>query len=367
MRCSSKNYRYCLCINSISLNREHKSRYVIHIVMSVTVLLLGVALVDPLGAMSGFSDNGPYSPIKEALSKVDHPRTLMLASFDDFYAIESNYIARAETSDSFVEKGYKPVLVAASLGEQSFNNYLHRRGVTHIIVPRSSADNGFIFHKWGNIGSINLALSPPFFEKVVSTVGDFPVVLFKVLGEIDESLSDDELNYSIEWDPSVRGEFQLNNGQREVGLNSYSYSYTYVDGEDVSWIFGYHYEGKASDAVRFRIRGNSQSKQKFAVSMSFLAAYGGDAPSQVVRVNTSKTMATANIRGSQPATLNLVIEANENVELNPVLPCRTPSNVRLSFADGTEAKRSIIGCGNSGRDLSFMLGDRWHQGFRRAI
>ena len=89
--------------------------------MSVTVLLLGVALVDPLGAMSGFSDNGPYSPIKEALSKVDHPRTLMLASFDDFYAIESNYIARAETSDTFVEKGYKTVLVAASFGEQSFN------------------------------------------------------------------------------------------------------------------------------------------------------------------------------------------------------------------------------------------------------
>jgi len=160
VRCSSKYYRYCLCINSISLNREHKSRYVIHIVMSVTVLLLGVALVDPLEAMSGFSDNGPYSPIKEALSKVDHPRTLMLASFDDFYAIESNYIARAETSDTFVEKGYKTVLVAASFGEQSFNNYLHRHGVTHIIVPRSSADNGFIFHKWGNIGSINLDLGP---------------------------------------------------------------------------------------------------------------------------------------------------------------------------------------------------------------
>ena len=100
--------------------------------MSFTVLLLGLVLLDPLGSMSGLSDNGPYSPIKEALSKVDHPKTLMLASFDDFYAIESNYIARAETSDTFVEKGYKTVLVAASFGEQSFNNYLHRHGVTHI-------------------------------------------------------------------------------------------------------------------------------------------------------------------------------------------------------------------------------------------
>jgi len=249
----------------------------------------------------------------------------MLASFDDFYSIESNYIARAETSDTFVEKGYKSVLVAASLGEQAFNNYLHRHGVTHIIVPRSSADNGFIFHKWGNIGSINLALSPPYFEQVVSTVGDFPVVLFKVLGELDNSIVDDELNYSIDWDIGIRGEFQLNNGQTEIGLNSYSYSYTYADSKDVSWIFEHNYQGTGNDAVSFKIRGDSQSKQKFAVSVSFLAAYGGNAPSQVVRVNTSKNIAIANIRGGQPATLNLVVETNENVELNPVLPCRSPS------------------------------------------
>jgi hypothetical protein len=249
----------------------------------------------------------------------------MLASFDDLYAIESNYIARAETSDTFVEQGYKSVLVAASLGEQSFNNYLHRHGVTHIIVPRSSADNGFIWHKWGTIGSINLALSPPYFEQVVSTVGDFPVVLFKVLGELDNLIVGDNLNYSIDWDPSIRGELQLNNGQTEISLNSYSYSYTYIDGKDVSWIFGYHYQRKINDAVRFRIRGSHQPKQKFSVSISLLAAYGGNAPSQVVRVGTSKTVATANIRGGQPATLNLVVGLNENVELNPVLPCRLPS------------------------------------------
>jgi hypothetical protein len=216
-------------------------------------------------------------------------------------------------------------LVAASLGEQSFNNYLHRHGVTHIIVPRSSADNGFIWHKWGTIGSINLALSPPYFEQVVSTVGDFPVVLFKVLGELDNLIDGDNLNYSIDWDPRIRTEFQLNNGQTEISLNSYSYSYTYIDGKDVSWIFGYHYQRKINDAVRFRIRGSHQPKQKFSVSISLLAAYGGNAPSQVVRVGTSKTVATANIRGGQPATLNLVVGLNENVELNPVLPCRLPS------------------------------------------
>ena len=293
--------------------------------MSFTVLLLGIALLDPLGAMSGFSDNGPYSPINEALSKIDHPKTLMLASFDDFYAIESNYIARAETSDTFVEKGYKPVLVAASLGEQSFNNYLHRHGVTHIIVPRSSADNGSIFHKWGNIGSINLALSPPYFEQVVSTVGDFPVVLYKVLGELNHLIVDDNLNYSIEWDPSIRGEFQLNNGQTEISLNSYSYSYKYADSKDVSWIYAGRERGSLTDEVSFYIRGEDQSKQRVLVSISFLAAYGGNAPSQVVRVNTSKTLAVANIRGGQPATLNLVVGLNENVELNPVLQCRSPS------------------------------------------
>jgi hypothetical protein len=293
--------------------------------MSFTVFLLGIAFLDPLGVMSGFSDNGPYSPINQALNKVDHPKTLMLASFDDFYSIESNYIARAETSDTFVEQGYKSILVAASLGEQSFNNYLHRHGVTHIIVPRSSADNGFIWHKWGTIGSINLALSPPYFEQVVSTVGDFPVVLFKVLGELDNLIDGDNLNYSIDWDPRIRTEFQLNNGQTEISLNSYSYLYSYADSKDVSWIFEHHAQEFNNDAISFKIRGNLRVKQKFAVSITLLAAYGGNAPSQVVKVETSKTIATANIRGGQPATLTLLVETNENVEIGHVLPCRSPS------------------------------------------
>jgi hypothetical protein len=293
--------------------------------MSFTVLLLGIAFLDPLGVMSGFSDNGPYSPIKEALSKVDHPKTLMLASFDDLYAIESNYIARAETSDTFVEQDYKSVLVAASLGEQSFNNYLHRQGVTHIIVPRSSADNGYIWHKWGTIGSINLALNPPYFEQVISTVGDFPVDLYKVLGELDNLIVGDNLNYSIDWDPRIRTEFQVSNGQTEVSLNSYSYLYSYADSKDVSWIFEHHSQEFNNDAISFKIRGNLRVKQKFAVSVTLLAAYGGNAPSQVVRVSTSKTIATANIRGGQPATLNLLVETNENVEIGHVLPCRSPS------------------------------------------
>ena len=294
--------------------------------MSFIVLLLGLALLDPFGVMSGFSDNGPYSPINKALNKVDHPKTLMLASFDDFYSIESNYIARAETSDTFVEQGYKSVLVAASLGEQSFNNYLHRHGVTHIIVPRSSANNGVIWHKWGSLGSINLALSPPYFERIVSTIGDFPVVLYKVLGELDESIVDDSLNYSIDWDSSIRGELQLNNGQTEISLNSYSYSYAYIDSKDVSWIYAGRERGSLTDEVSFYIRGEDQSQKRVLVSVSFLAAYGGNAPSQVVRVKTSKTLAVANIWGGQPSTLNLILEMNEKVELNPVLPCRSPSN-----------------------------------------
>ena len=161
---------------------------------------------------------------------------------------------------------------------------------------------------------------------MVSTVGDFPVVLFKVLGELDKAIVNDELSYLIDWNPGIRGEFQLNNGQTEIGLNSYSYSYTYADSKDVSWIFEHHFQGTVNDAVSFKIRGSIQSEEKFAVSVTFLAAYGGNAPSQVVRVNSSKNTAVANIRGGQPATLNLVVEANEQVSLNHVLPCRTPSN-----------------------------------------
>ena len=152
------------------------------------------------------------------------------------------------------------------------------------------------------------------------------MVLYKVLGELDYLIVGDNLHYSIDWDSGIRAEFQLRNGQTEVSLNSYSYSYTYADSKDVSWIYAGRERGSLTDEVSFYIRGDDQYKQKVLVSISFVAAYGGNAPSQVVRVNTSKTFARANIRGGQPATLNLILEMNEKVELNPLLPCRSPSN-----------------------------------------
>ena len=60
------------------------------------------------------------------------------------------------------------------------------------------------------------------------------------------------------------------------------------------------------------------------VSVTFLAAYGGNAPNQVVRVNTSETIFAANILGGHPATLDFVVEINDRVVLNPVFPCQLP-------------------------------------------
>lgn len=279
-------------------------------------------LLDPAGMMSGYLDNGPYSPIRDSLDRVDHVQILFLASFDDLYAIESNFIARSETSEFLVENDYNDVLVAASLGDSSFNNFLLREGVTHVIIPLSSANRGSIRHKWGSIGSINLALASPYFQRIVTTTGDFPVVLFKVLNEIEEPISHDT-GYSINWNPTFRDEIQISPGRQEKGMYSYTYSYTYKDGIDVSWVFEYPFV--PHEQVSFTISDYRKAKQKFEVSITFLAAYGANALDQVVRVDTPQSRHMAKIRAGQPATINIIVEANEKVRIDNVLPCRFPS------------------------------------------
>ena len=292
--------------------------------MLVVSLMVAFILTNPSGLIGSADEFVHSHEIEQIPEKTKSSKVLYLASYDDFYEIESNFVKRREVSASFAESGYNEILTAASLGDLSFNKYLHRHGVTHIIVPHASSVNGFIFHKWATLGSISINLSNPFFEIESSSAGAFPVDLYRVLELSDSNTSADnvshDLQYRIDWNDLWDTWFAVQRRVQENGMYAYSYSYTYVDGPDVSWVF--QDPAQPHQPANFYISAPQATMQKFSVSITFVAAYGGNAPPQTVRVSTPTTTRVVSIRAGVPGKVNFNVDSNQRVVIDNVLPCR---------------------------------------------
>ena len=300
------------------------------LLLSVLTLVIVALFIDPFGATLGTQDVDSYRAIRNVLDKTANSRLLNLASYDDYYSIEPNYRLRRETSESFVEMGYKSILSAASLGDATFNSYLHQQGFTHVIVPLSSARKGKIWHKWGSLGSVSIQLSPPFFRKVAQTSGEFPVVLYEVLGTNNLDAFENSL-YSLEWSGVRKDFYEVQRDIKEKGMYSYEYSKFYVDGIDVSWVL--QGTGGHSEKPEFYFRTTNLSNKSFSVEVTVLAAYGGNAPTQIIRVSTLSGNRSILVAAGKPAILKLQLTSNELVSFDNVLPCRLPSTFDSSNGD----------------------------------
>ncbi len=299
--------------------------------VSLGLLFVIVGLfIDPRGATIGYQDSYSYRQIRDVLESSPENRAIYLAGFDDYYSIAPNFRLRTETSESFVEAGYDRILNAASLGDKAFNSYLVDDQVSHVVVPLSSAINDRIWHKWGNLGGISIRLKSPFFREVVRTIGEFPVVLYEVLNESGSNTYQTRM-YSLEWSGVRREFYELQRKIQEVGMYTYEYSKFYSDGMDVSWVF----QGTdgATDKPRFLIRTPNLPNRLFSVDVTLLAAYGGNAPTQIIRVSTLSGAQSIMVSAGKPAIVKLQLSSNELVSFDNVLPCRLPSTFDSSDGD----------------------------------
>lgn len=283
-------------------------------------------IVGPIGLETGVFDGGPYRGMVGDLQRTSNAKVLLFSSYDDFYNLPSNFWLRNEIGEAKIERGYDEVLSNASLGNQSFNQYLRGKGVTHLLAPLSTDIRGSIFHKFGAYGSIRLKLSAPFFQKVRQTGGDFPVVLYKVLAGTPVALWQTNILYELKWH-GVREEFNsLIREQAEVGFYHYSYRKHYDDGEDVSWVF-------KGETPTFSITTAENSNTKFIVSLVLAAAYGSNAPAQIVVVKTPRTEQKVQLLAGKPVSVSLQLGVNERVKLTNFLPCHQPITFDPSGGD----------------------------------
>ena len=279
-----------------------------------------ILFIDPFGATVGFRDADSYRPMRDVLDETANSKALYLASYDDFYSIEPNFRLRNETSEGFAEFGYESVLSAASFGDTAFNSYLFQQGFTHIVVPLSTATRGKVFYKWGRLGSVSIVLKEPFFEKVLVSQGDFPVVLYKVLYNSKQNFQSKFQGYALVWDGVPKSFFELNNQIQESGMYAYTYTKSYLDGPDVSWVL--QDDSGVKPNPRFVLKTPGVTNKKLLIEVKFIAAYGGNAPTQIIRIFTPTSSQALLIKAGKSATVTLAVDSNQEVAFDNTLPCR---------------------------------------------
>ena len=287
------------------------------------VIALILLVADLPGIFAGNFSQDSYSRIRSEFLNTKNAKVLLVGSWDDFYSLEYNDYWRREGGGAFVERNYNEVLDAASMGNEFFSGYLKLKGFTHILVPRTTFDQGVIRHKFTNRGSIEIDLADPFFTTVGSSVGPFASVLLKVKDPVKQLSPLDEIKYDLSWKHTDLFFYTQQTKFSEVGLYNYTYSTFHEWGTDVSWFFDASPEKPNFLEIGF----SSASKQlnRVNVQLILLPAYGPNAPQHVVEVVAKNYSETKTLSPNNPGVFSFKIQAGESVRINNVTPCRIPS------------------------------------------
>ena len=301
--------------------------------MNLNWLLVGaiiLSVADPLGILRGNLSNDSYSQIRTELSKTKNAKVQLVASWDDFYSLEYNNYWRSEMNAEFVERDYGEVLDAASLGEDFFNRYLVSNNITHILVPKSSALSGRVFHKFGTRGSIDISLSSAYFKEVSNSSGPFTAVLFQVINSSQNVQKVSNPKYSLRWFGVGAEFYEKKTTLTEVGMYSYSYNSYYENGPDFSWF--YDQTPVRPGHIELKFDSDSSSIETINMEIELLAAYGPNAPTHVVIVSSSQFVKSVTLNAGNPQKISLIIDEGESIKLSNGTPCRAPSTFEPSDA-----------------------------------
>ncbi len=301
--------------------------------MNLNWLLVGAIIflvADPLGILGGNFSNDSYSQIRNELSKTKNAKVQLIASWDDFFSLEYNNYWRAEMNTEFVERSYVDVLNAASLGDKFFNEYLNSKGVTHLLVPRSTEKNGRIFHKFGVRGSIDILLSSPFLTKVADSSGPFASSLFHVTKNSQNVKDLSTPDYLLNW-VGVGSEFySKKNTVVEVGMYRYDYNSYYENGQDVSWFYDQTPDRPGYLEIKYESKDSYLSTVSLEIEL--VAAYGPNAPSHVVIISGAQTLKSVILTSGNPQKISLRIADRQWIKISNGTPCRIPSTFEPSDA-----------------------------------
>ena len=287
--------------------------------------VLSFAISDPLHLASGRYDLNPYSEIASELDQSSTTGVLALASYADFYRfpvfnkIRDVFGTRlAVHGEIAAEYGYDEVLAQASLGHENFMRYLRTKDISHIIVPLVNAEAGVVFHRWSAHGTINVDLKSNSFSLIRKSGGEFPLALYQVNFDENQTSSEVSPSYSLTWSGVRPGFYQM---LRSIDENyDVIYSRIYEEGIETSWVF-------KGEQVKMTLNSPNAPDQEFSVEIQFIAAYGGFAPPQVLRISQESKTKVLLLKAGEPPTTTFILRHGQSIDIENILGC----NKGLSF------------------------------------
>ena len=301
------------------------------------IAVLVLCVLNPLGLASGSRDFDAYAAIRTLLSETKNAKLLYLASDNDFYEFRAVFESRQEHGEYVALEGSNEIFSEASFGNWSFNKYLNNSRVTHILVPMDSARENKVVRKWGSHGNIAIDLKKPFFVKKLVTSGDLPVAVYEVVRT--ENSNSQRVEYSLVWDRALSPDFysQVKN-QQEVGLYTYKYESRFRDGATVGWVMAD--EAGRVENPAFMIQTSHPENPTFLVTIEILAAYGMQAPDQVVTVSAGDVKKSVIVSAGVPGRVVLEVKTGQRIKLMNGLPCRAANTFD---ADTSDTRRFCFG------------------------
>jgi hypothetical protein len=279
----------------------------------------------------GTYDSYPYSEIARELNESSSSGVLAIASYADFYKYPAYKYLRdvlgtrlAYHGEVAAEYGYDEVLAQASLGEESFLRYLKSRNISHLIIPMTTSETGVVFHRWSTHGTVNLDLNSTVFSLTRKSGGDYPLALYRV--NYPNSTGADELppSYTLEWS-GVRTQFY---SLLRIIDERYKVNYfrKYEERIDTAWVF----EG---EQAAMTLVSKDTPDQEFVVEMEFLAAYGENAPTQVLKMSMGPQMEVVTLRAGEVNTVSFIMRNGQTIQIENVFACREGTSFAPSDND----------------------------------
>lgn len=260
-----------------------------------------------------------YSIIRSQISQTPNARVLEVApDLQPRYFPWANQVPVALTSADPAQ-GDPQFMRAASIDQMELSKYLATKGITHLLVAPLNGVRNHVFYRWSSTPSVDLRLTEPYFREVARAFGEFPATLFEVAPMDFSDFCSECSGVELDW-----------RGIRETVVETSRFGY--LDGPEFAWVLG-------QDRPSLRIRAKENSENGFRVTFGLLAAYGGYAPPQIVRFESSRGLKVARLSPGPETYVSLDVSEGETIRIDAALPCVIPAVAQLD--EGNEDLREM--------------------------
>ena len=254
-----------------------------------------------------------YSIIRSQISQTPNSRVLEVApDLQPRYFPWINQIPAALTSADPAQDDRR-FMRAASIGQSELSKYLNEQRVTHLLVAPLNGERNHLFYRWSNTPSVNIRLTEPFFREVARAYGDYPASLFEVVPLETSDFCSSCSGVEFQW-----------SGVRETAIDTSRYGY--IDGPDFLWILG-------QDQPNLKIHAEEDNENGFRITFGLVAAYGGNAPPQILRFQSERGMKVVRLFPGPESLVSVDLSEGETLRIDTVLPCVIPAVAQLDIGN----------------------------------